>query len=151
MALLVSGVAIYVKDNLYFKEVQLKSIYDDHVWVEIRLMNGDSLLCGCIYRSPAKDRTESTKNVCDIISEAVHRNNSHLLICGDFNYPGIDWECDYVGDSPNTTAAFVETIQECYLYQHIFEPTRFRDGQVCLILYSAMKKAWFPILHISQV
>ena len=91
-------------------------------------MNGDSLLYGCIYRSPAKDRTESTKNVCDIISEAVHRNNSHLLICGDFNYPGIDWECDYVGDSPNTTAAFIETIQECYLYQHIFEPTRFRDG-----------------------
>ena len=39
--------------------------------------------------SNGKDRTESTKNVCDIISEAVHRNNSHLLICGDFNYPGL--------------------------------------------------------------
>ena len=37
----IRGVAIYVKDNLYFKEVQLKSIYDDHVWVEIRLINGD--------------------------------------------------------------------------------------------------------------
>ena len=79
-ASVIRGGAIYVKDKLYFKEVQLKSIYDDHVWVEIRLMNGDSLLCGCIYRSPAKDRTESTKNVCDIISEAVHRNNSHRLV-----------------------------------------------------------------------
>ena len=91
----IRGVAIYVKDHVNAREVSFTSDFKDHVWVEIDLTEQESLLCGCIYRSPNKDKTatlESTRYVCDIISKAVERNNTHLLITGNFNYRGID--CD---------------------------------------------------------
>ena len=34
----------------------------------------------------------STMQVCELLSKAVERKNTYLLICGDFNYREIDWE-----------------------------------------------------------
>ena len=68
----IRGVAIYVKDDINYKGIKLQSIFDDHVWVEISLRNGDNLLCGCIYRSPTKGRAAtivSTEKVCEVIVE----------------------------------------------------------------------------------
>ena len=105
------------------------SKFDDQIWIEVNLQNKDTLLCGCIYRSPTNDKNatiESTVKVCNVIEEAVQRKSSHLLICGDFNYPTIDWVCDYVKE--NSIAPFIETAQNCFLHQHVFEPTRYRGG-----------------------
>ena len=116
----IRGVAIYVKDYINCKEIKFQSVFDDHVWIEISLRNGDNLLCGCIYRSPTKEKTatiESTAKVCEVISEAIQKNSSHLLICGDFNYPSIDWEHEYVEESSNIIP-FLYTIQACFLHQH---------------------------------
>ena len=91
----IRGVAIYSKEDLEASKVKFNTDFKDHLWVEILLTGNDSLLCGCIYRSPTKEKeatTKSTIQVCDIISKAVERHNTHLLICGDFNYPEIDWE-----------------------------------------------------------
>ena len=68
--------AIYVKDDINCKGIKLQSIFDDDVWVEISLRNGDNLLCG-IYRNPTKGRaatTVSTEKVCEVIVEAVQKN-----------------------------------------------------------------------------
>ena len=116
----------------------MNSKIDDHVWVEISLRCKDRLLCGCIYRSPTKEKAlivESTLKICEVISEAVQRHNSHILICGDFNYPEIDWENEYVEESSDTIKPFVDTIQISYLHQHILEPTRHRDGNEPGLLY----------------
>ena len=122
------GVAIYVKDGLVADEIKFQTPYDDHIWIEVNLRNNDKLLCGCIYRSPFKDTTrETTSKVCEIIQEAVLKNKERLLICGDFNYPEIDWENDYVNTEAITP--FIETLQGCHLYQHVCNPTRYRDGQ----------------------
>ena len=78
------GVAIYVNEKLDTEIVNLRSSYDDHVWVKIKLRNNDSLLCGCIYRTPSKENgkvVETTKAVCDVIAEAVARKDIHSLIC----------------------------------------------------------------------
>ena len=95
----IRGVVIYVKEVLRSKEVKLSNKYEDQMWVEVALRNKDSLLCGCLYRSPTKDNERTVQNttgICRSISEAVERNNTHLLICGDFNYlyleyPEIVW------------------------------------------------------------
>ena len=90
--------------------------------------NGDKLLCGCIYRSPTNLKhytIKSTSNICDIISEAMQRNTSHLLICGDVNYPKIDWTHEYAADNSDITH-FVDTIQNIYITQHVLQPTRYR-------------------------
>ena len=56
--------------------------------------------------------------------------NSHLLIIGDFNYKDIDWKLQQstVGIEHDTTK-FLETINDCYLFQHVNEATRYREGQ----------------------
>lgn len=129
------GVAIYVNDKLETEVVNLETSYDDHLWVQVKLRNHDSLLCGCIYRTPNKEKSkvmETTKVVCDIINEAVTRNNTHVLICGDFNYPEIDWDCEFV--LLDTVKPFIDTLQQCNLHQHVCKPTRYRDGQIPSLL-----------------
>ena len=49
---------------------------------------------------------------------------SHLLICGDFNYPGINWSLS-TSICPNAQL-FLDTIQDLYLHQHVSSPTRYR-------------------------
>ena len=66
--------------------------------------------------------------VCKVIQEATNMHPSHLLICGDFNYPEIDWIHESVVETTETIQPFIDTIQSCYLLQHIFGPTRFKDG-----------------------
>ena len=95
----IRGVAIYVREDIKCSEVKLSTNYDDQLWVEIKLKDTKKLICGCIYRTPSKkdDQVEkSTAKVCDIIREIMVRKPSHVLICGDFNYPSIDWENEHV-------------------------------------------------------
>ena len=47
---------------------------------------------------------------------------------GDFNYSCIDWEHEFVEEHTDVIKPFTETIQSYYLHEHVFEPTRFRDG-----------------------
>ena len=124
------GIAIYIKEDLEAEEIKMHTKYEDQLWVEVKLRNNDSLLCGCIYRSPTKYKLstkETTTKVCDIISEAVQLNKSRLLICGEFNYPEIDWECEYL--NIDVITPFIDTLQVCHLHQHVCKPTRYRDGQ----------------------
>ena len=126
----IRGVIVYVKNNISCKEVKAKTTYKDHVWVELSLGKGDSLLCGCVYRSPTKDR-ENTKRTTDDVSKVLRdmtRLRKPTLVCGDFNYPEIDWESEYVKESSVTIAPFIEAVQESHLHQHIYKPTRYRSG-----------------------
>ena len=79
---------------------------------------------------------ESTTKIYKVIAEATQRNNSHLIICGDFNYPCIDWEHEFVEEHTDVIKPFIKTIQtyslaptriqNYYMHQHVFEPTRFK-------------------------
>ena len=112
------------------EEVKLKNAYNDHVWVELKMKSKETLLCGCIYRSPNKDRTntiDTTIAVCNIIEEAAERKDTYLLICGDFNYPDIDWENEHIEETTPVIRPFIETFQNCYLHQHITQQTRYRS------------------------
>ena len=40
------GVAIYVNDDLHADEVKFQTVYDDHLWIKVKLRNNDTLLCG---------------------------------------------------------------------------------------------------------
>ena len=125
----IRGVAIYVKEELYVSEVTFDTNFNDHIWVEISLTDGESLLCGCIYSSPTKEKeatVKSTNKVCDLLLKAAERRNTYLLICEDFNYREIDWENESFEERHDHLSSFISTIQECFLHQHVTEPTRFR-------------------------
>jgi hypothetical protein len=57
---------------------------------------------------------------------------THLLICGDFNFPEITW----MGDVPALTrdpqgeaAKFLEAVNDSFLWQHVKLPTHHRQQQ----------------------
>ena len=106
-------------------------IHQDHAWIDIKTANGDSILCGCVYRSPSNDATtegctQSTMAVINLIKTAYDRN-INLIVAGDFNYKNIDWWNEYA--EQEYLVDFINTLQDCFLYQHVTEPTRHRDNE----------------------
>ena len=71
---------------------------------------------------------ESSKNVTQLIKMACPRN-TNLIITGDFNYKDIDWSAEYAPPEHDHLLNFIETLQDCYLAQHVTEPTRFRENE----------------------
>ena len=125
----IRGVAIYSKIMLNANEVEFY-IEDssDHVWIEVPTKD-KPLLVGCIYRSPSHDTDKagcmkSAVITSQIIKSAYERNNN-IIIVGDFNYKEIDWESDFAPPNKEHQSHFINTLHECYLFQHVTEPTRF--------------------------
>ena len=135
----IRGVAIYTKETLKVEEVEMEvEGCKDHAWIEIHTANGESLSCGCVYRSPSNDstideRTQSTNAVINLIKKAYQRNHN-LFIVGDFNYKDIDWCNDYAPLEQQHLTDFIEVLQNCFLYQHVTEPTRYRQNEKSNIL-----------------
>ena len=72
---------------------------------------------------------ESTWKLCNLFKIVTDMNPSHLLIIGDFNYKEINWSGCYstvTAGVGHHSHKFLETILDCYLIQHIKEPTRYR-------------------------
>ena len=129
------GILLYVHKSLEANEIRPKIKCDESIWVKIKLKRQDQIILGCIYRSP-NSIPENNKNLNLLLKEIVNRKASHTLIMGDFNYPNINWEnmaithANY--DKPDYH--FVETVKECFLFQHLEDPTRFRLNEGANIL-----------------
>ena len=128
----IRGVMIYFKQSLHVSEVEINvDGFNDHIWIEIS-NRGKSLLCGCIYRSPSDiDKAasvESTNKLNKLIKIACNMN-SDIVIAGDFNYKEINWIHDYAPPNKQHLIDFIQNLQDCFLYQHVTEPTRFREGE----------------------
>ena len=108
--------------------------FNESVWCQISLKNNDKLEVGCVYRSP----NSTPRNDQDLFSSleiTKTSNYSHLLITGDFNCKEIDWKQQTTNVNENHVASLLlECIRDCYLYQHITEPTRFRTGETPSVL-----------------
>ena len=130
------GIIIFVSDKLHVSDVTILPVTPDceHLWIRLKLCGSDSLLIGCIYRSPSSDTKRSTECLCEILQK-VTTSDSHLLICGDFNYSNIKWSSDSVSStSCSTSQLFLETFQDLFLFQHVYEPTRYCCDQTPHIL-----------------
>ena len=93
------------------------------------LESNNILYAGCIYRSPSSNPYHSVTNLCHLLETVNATNPSHLLIAGDFNLPQIDWRLNLCNASESHYASqFFSTIQDLFLFQHVTEPTRFREG-----------------------
>lgn len=125
------GVAIYCKIVLSVNIVDTITCEDfqESIWCRVKLRNSDSLIIGCIYRSPSSDSVNNDK-LNMLLKKVIDFNDSHILIVGDFNYKDIDWPSRQSNTRcESDTSKFIESINDCYFYQHVLEPTRYRDGQ----------------------
>ena len=104
----------------------------DQLWIEI-LSVETPILVGCIYRSPSNDTTkESSMASATATSQLInsaYKLNSTIVIAGDFNYKEIDWENEYAPPDKKNQSFFIRGLQDCYLHQHVTEPTRYRENE----------------------
>ena len=124
------GVCRYVQNCLHATTVCFPGTsFTEQLWVKIKLKGSDSLYAGCIYRSPSGDSQRSIDDLCDLLRTVCASNPSHLLVAGDFNLPHIDWNL-HLCRAPDTNPAhqFLSTVQDLFLFQHVTESTRYRDG-----------------------
>ena len=126
----IRGICVYVRDCLQATEIAYTDALSiEQLWIKIKLRGSDSLVAGCLYRSPSGDTSRSMDEI-DHLFHTVHADNpSHLLICGDLNVPQIDWTSHF-SPAPESHVAhkLLASIQDCLLYQHVTQPTRYREG-----------------------
>ena len=129
------GVAIYVKNHLQAHSLTGFGSYADQLWVKIMLRSNDYLMLGALYRSPSLSLGESVPDVISVMKEAAAVNPPYLIICGDFNIKDIDWTDERsLPGAPPEAGMFIQGVNDCLLFQHILQPTRFRHGQRANIL-----------------
>jgi len=131
------GVVIYIHRDLKASPSTVEELWESEegCWCEVDLVKDDRLLIGCIYRSPNSDEANNEKMLSSIRRVCNEAKFSHLLLCGDFNIPEIDWIDEISLSGPNHLAfKFMENIRDCFWYQHVKNPTRSRRNQAENIL-----------------
>ena len=89
------------------------------------------MLFACCYRSPTPTATsnENNERLNRLLRTIALKKYSHRCIVGDFNYRDINWTnwaTPHGEDSKEHK--FIETIKDCYYFQHVQEPTRRRGN-----------------------
>ena len=70
-----------------------------------------------------------------MLKSIIDQRFSHILIVGDFNMKEINWPlCECLENQEHILSVFLEGITDCFLFQYVREPTRFREGQITSIL-----------------
>ena len=89
------GIALYVHNSLHAAPMDKQNNIEEEEWIKIRLQQDDTLIIGCIYRSP-NSTSENNDRLNESIISKCQEDPSHILIKGDFNYGEINWECDTI-------------------------------------------------------
>ena len=126
------GSISYISNDLEHRECKPLNgqNFESSSWCWINEEGGKKILVGSIYRS-----TSSTNNNDKSLLELLDRANeiagdNRVLIMGDFNVPKIDWEDrDLIAGAKPIESLMLDTINDCFLHQHVREPTRWRNNQ----------------------
>ena len=127
------GLAIYTHFSLDSRvvKIDINVECEESCLLEIKTEEHDTLLFGCIYRSPTTTKTSAmnNENINQLLKQISSSKYSHICIVGDFNYKNINWNTWTTPYSEQSKEAkFIETIRDCFLYQHVMEPTRSRGN-----------------------
>ena len=121
------GIALYINEQLKAEEVKINHEYQESLWVKIKLKGSDELLVGCIYKSPNSNKENLLLLNKMIVETSEHKQYTHHLIMGDFNYPRLNWKT-WNSNGDKEGEAFMESIRDSYLHQHVEGYTRTRDN-----------------------
>ena len=125
------GIAVFTHSSLDKSIIQVKSKvqYEEACLLEVRLRHGDTLLFCCCYRSPTPSTTSESnnENLGKLLKSITTKKYSHVCIVGDLNYKKINWKSWTTTGSENSEEfAFIESVRDCFLHQHVEKPTRRR-------------------------
>jgi len=117
------GVALYVRNSLHAAECDdLNSKLCESVWCKIYVDKTKHFLVGVCYRSQEAGESE----LCEMFEciKIACDNNRSVLVMGDFNYPDINWT---MLKADNNGQKFLKLVLDCYLEQHVLNPTRMNN------------------------
>ena len=130
------GLILYINSLLRagVNEELTKCEFEESLWCNIEL-DRQRLLVGLCYRNPTSTADNNEKLLYMMDKAVLQAGTHHVLVMGDFNYPEINYECEFVaaGDTDPSTLFFNKT-QELCLFQHIYDATRVRQDQTPSIL-----------------
>ena len=128
------GIIIYGVEKLCITKIELEIDFKEFILCKIKLSKSENLILGCIYHSP-NSTEENSANLFNVMKAVCNIKPSHLLIMGNFNIKEINWELVTSETSENhISSKFIVCVRDCFLFQHVLEPTRFRSGNAPSIL-----------------
>ena len=143
------GVIILVHNNIS-SEPLLDDVLENTESAACIIKNGSKkLLLGCIYRKPSSPPEYNTR-INNVIRNLSQIDVDQTLICGDFNYPKIDWNNHIVRASETSSEQlFYDECQNAFLHQHVDEPTRQRGSDKPSLIDLVLTKNEFEIDKIN--
>ena len=127
------GVCVFVKDIYETKRISdIEDLFHPSIFLKINLSKQNSFIFSTIYRSPncLESDHDNIRKQINTVSERFSKTNDKIVICGDFNYPAIDWSTGFCSNNEENKAnKFLNTVHENFLHQMIDEPTHYRGLQ----------------------
>ena len=127
------GSILYTRKDLVGKEVEfkiprVKEKIEEGIFYELNLKGHDKLLCACIYRRGESD-DKNNELLLKLLRIMAEKKYSYLIIMGDFNLPKVNWDTLYCNTRDDDFhVKFVKCVNDCFLFQHVNEPTRVRGA-----------------------
>jgi ribonucleases P/MRP protein subunit RPP40 len=112
------GVLLYIRSNICSCACDDLNRYKaESIFCKIITGKAKELYVGVCYKSPSALDEE----LGQLYLAVKHVSQYHVLLMGDFNFPGIDWEHL---DSDAQGSDFLTLVQDCFLFQHVHTATR---------------------------
>ena len=126
------GCILYFKENMKVREIRPCERNDSYesVWCIIYGDNDEETVFGVIYITD--QNKEKEEKLFEEIKQASKMR--HVVITGDFNYPSVNWNTDECGSEARD---FVDTINDCFLHQHVLESTRDKSQNILDLVFSS--------------
>ena len=131
------GTGIYINNKFKSSDVTIDGhSFKDYTTVKITGKENQNILVQCIYRSGSPDTAiQHDEDMYKLFRETTKVPNvTKKIIVGDFNLNKIKWTPDPSNptvpqqNENSPEAKFLECVRDCYLSQHVTEPTRYRSG-----------------------
>ena len=130
------GIVVFAHDSIEKSVIEIKPEIK-FVLLEVRLRGNDNLLFGCFYRSPTTSVISESNNEClnQLLQSLWKKKYSHICFVGDFNFRDINWATNTSPhDEESIEMNIIDTVQDCFLHQHITKPTRKRGNDEASLL-----------------
>jgi len=118
------GMLMYIKDHLEYTIMDQGEEIQDLQVAKFQLDKGQHFILVSIYRSPNSDE-ENNLRINNFVKN-ISRENSYVMLSGDTNYPGINW--DNMTGTKEVETDFIEAVRDGFFVQHVNQPTRGRGS-----------------------
>ena len=115
------GVAVYVRNNFYTTLYSLTSI-SEAMLLNIKSKTSNFFVL-TVYRPPSNTEPLLIPSLLDEVNNKINLSVNTLFMCGDFNFPKIDWTTITSIGGYDLCNPFLSKVSELALEQHVFSPT----------------------------